>query len=148
MSTQHLAWLSDPTPFIRTEVNDIWDISFIKHYNTQLVFIAGADQGVFAYNCSTGELEWSVHNNKVKYHVGVTNDERGHLFHCIQINENRCVKMFAAKNGKDHVFLQVEKSNLNGPFRIRWCKKTSSLILADIRDEKWFISVITVKYPD
>ena len=53
--------------------------------------------------------------------------------------------MFAAKNGKDLGVVPVEEGKLSDPWGIRWCKKTSSLILTNERDDKRFISVIAVK---
>ena len=105
-------------------------------------------QGVFAYNWRTGKLEWSECGDGVTLHAGLTNDERGYLFHCISIDGNRCIKMFTAAKGRDLGVLQVKEDKFISSWRIRWCKKTSSLIVAHKRGARWFISVISVKYPD
>ena len=135
-------------PTLHYSLKDIWDMSFTQQENTQLVFMAGADKGLFAYNWLTGKLEWGVPGDEVTLHAGLTNDERGHLFHCISIDGNRCIKMFAAAKGRDLGVLQVKEDKFIGPWRICWCKETSSLIVAHKRGAGWFISVVSVKYPE
>ena len=135
---------SSPTPFIGTVLNEISDISFTEHDNTQLVFITSRHEGLFSYNACTGELEWKIEGDKS---VGITSDERGHLFHCVGFHGEGCVDMYTTK-GTFLGALHSEKDEFPGPWRIRWCKKSSSLILVHKRDGQWLISAIAVKYPE
>ena len=140
--------ISGPTPLIRTELNYISDISFTEHDDAQLLFIAAGKKGLFAYNCCTGKLEWALERYTS---VGITNDERGHLFHCFQPvgdeARNNAVEMFTAK-GAHLGYLEIEKDEFFSPSRISWCRETSSLILAHKRIGERFISVFAVKYPE
>ena len=135
---------ADSIPFIQTELDKIWDISFTKHEGEQLLFITEGYTCLFAYNCGTGDLEWSV---KGRLHAGLTTDARGHLFHCVESGEKRCVKVFTTK-GAELGVLQIKKDEFPKPWRIRWCRETSSLILAHRKSDQWFISIIAVKYPE
>ena len=134
---------ADSIPFIQTELNEIWDISFTKHEGKQLLFITEGHKGLFAYNYGTGDLEWSV---KRKLHAGLTTDARGHLFHCVGSGEKRWVEVFTPE-GTELGVLQIEKGEFLRPWRIRWCREISSLILAHRKSSQWFISIIAVKYP-
>ena len=134
---------SNQTRPIETLMNNIWDISYTEHEEKQLVLITNGYEGLFAYNGCTGELEWTV---KGRVFVGITGDGRGHLFQCVNSHENNAVKMYTTK-GSYLGTLQLEKGNVFRPRRISWCKNTSSLVLANERDEEWFVSVIAVKYP-
>ena len=129
---------------IHTAIHDIWDMSFTEHEGKRLLFIAEGYGGLFAYNYDTWDLEWSV---KGRLNAGLTTDARGHLFHCVESSIKRCVKVFTTK-GADLGVLQIEKDEFPEPWRIRWCRETSSLVMAHKRDWQWFISVITAKYPE
>ena len=140
-----LTW-SVPKQSIKTDVNHIWDVSFAEHQGKQRVFIAKGGKGLFAYNERTGKLEWSIRGKRC-LSVAITTDEKGHLFHCVNYGGNRCVQMYTAE-GKDLGVLQMEKGEFPGPWKICWCKNSSSLIMAHKTDGLWFISVIALKYPE
>ena len=135
--------ISYTTQSIRTAVNEIWDMSFTEYQGKQLLLITEGYRGLFAYNCGTGDLEWSVEG---RFHGGLTTDAKGHLFHCVESGEKRCVKVFTTK-GADLGVLQINKDKFPEPWRIRWCREISSLILAHRKSGQWFISIIAVKYP-
>ena len=91
------------------------------------------DSGLQAYNVESQHLEWSVtgrvgDSEKDINPCGVTTDGRGHLLICDPVNG--CIQMFST----DGVYLGclVEKGEHGiGDLRhVRWCKKTSSLIVA------------------
>ena len=135
--------LSNPTKFITSVLNDVWDLSFTEVHGKQQLFITEGYKGLFAYNGCTGELEWSV---KGELFVGTTTDERGHVFLCFNSGNNANIKMYTTE-GTYLGTLNLDKGIFRRPWRIRWCKNNSCLILAHERAERWLISVIAVKYP-
>ena len=137
-------WISDITQAIPAALKKIWDISFTEHKGKQLVFIADGYNGLLAYNGCTGEREWRVDEDD-KFFAGITTDKRGHLFRVDDIDN--VVKMYTAE-GSSLGVLQLEKDEFPDPWRISWCRETSSLILAHTIEWDRFISVINVKYPE
>ena len=135
--------LSNPTRYITSVLNDVRDLSFAELSCKQQLFMTEGYKGLFAYNGCTGELEWSV---KGELYVGMTTDERGHLFLCVNSGNNTNIKMYTT-DGTYLGTLHLNKETFWRPWRIRWCKKTSRLILAHERAKQWLISVIAVKYP-
>ena len=108
---------SNPTPFIRTELNEIWDINFIEQDKKQFIFITDGYNGLFVYNGHTRELEWRIEGN---FFTGITADKWGHLF---QVDDlNKAVKMYTVE-GTYLGDVDIEKDEFPHPWRISWCRE-------------------------
>ena len=106
---------------------------------------------VFAYNMETGAEEWSLPSDipgatTTMQSCGITTDGNGHLFVC-DIN-NSCIQMFDMNGGYIGVLLSGGEQGIGNPKWAGWCDDSHSLIVAHVKNEKWFISVVNVKATD
>ena len=88
---------------IHTEQTKIEDMCFVEDGEKQLLVVAGGNEGLFAYNTVTDELEWKIGghisgNETAITTMGVTTDERGHLF--VTDIGNHCIQMFSVSDGQ------------------------------------------------
>ena len=123
----------------------IRDVCVVKDGDKELLIVVVDEvNGVFAYNTETGKLEWKVDvaAPRIKYGmcpVGITTDGRGHLF--VTDENNEFIHMFSASDG-----LYITDLKITGnPQAIRWCKKSSSLVLNVIEKGKFHLNVINVQ---
>lgn len=128
-STYHIKQTGTPTQV--SSINKIQDGCCIeKNGNTQLVYVSGD------IHCqdSNGKLVWSIHGAVTGTSTAaeirccsLCTDDNGHLFVCD--SSNKCIHLFST----DGVYLDcVAKEyefNLGTPIFVRWCKKTSSLVV-------------------
>ena len=130
---------------IHTKVTRIMAMCFVQHGHKQLLLVAAGDEGLFAYDINTDELEWEVDETPGTEFIfsacGVTTDGCGHLF--VTDGNNDCIQMFSV-SGRNLGCLMKDK--LCEPDNICWCKETSSLICATWSKEykQWDLDVISV----
>ena len=97
-----------------------------------LVCVHNSCPGIYAQNLS-GKLLWSIENiidGRHRYNMKctfVTSDDNGHIFVC-DINHH-CVRVFSTDGEFISCLVTEGQHVLSRLIRIRWCKKTSSLIL-------------------
>ena len=114
-----------------TQQIQVWDMCFVKHGDNELLITTrGKGGGVYGYNTGTNKLEWIVKGQLygMKKNIcaeAITTDECGHLFVCD--TKNVCIQMFSLDGTYLGCALQAGEQDLGGPWRIRWCKGTSSL---------------------
>ena len=107
--------------------------------NEDLLVTAHSYSGVYAYVAGTDKLKWYASGNqygldKWMNAVGITSNGRGQLFVCD--TSNNCIQMMSM----DGTFLGTVL-RLENPQRIRWCCKTSSLVIAHRKQGLFSISV-------
>ena len=159
-SPRELHWLdlseSQPKPSvgrrtIHIKQKFIYDVCCTQDGGEQLLVVTARHDGLFAYNTNTGKLEWKVDRKapgmeKDMDCIGVTMDKRGHLFVCNYKNENRCIHLFRASDGKYLGCLIKYEEELGVPARIHWCEKSSSLITVCYSKDEWHINVVSVQF--
>ena len=90
--------------------------------------------GIYAQTLS-GEPLWSVESvatGRQMYNMtctSVTTDDKGHVFVC-ESNHN-CVRVFSTGGEYIGCLLKEGELKIGSPQMIRWCKKTSSILLQD-----------------
>ena len=115
------------------------DLHFVQHGEHQLLVTSDVRQGVSCYDATSGELKWRVKGRvggmeKAMNLRGVTSDGKGHLF--VYDHNNHGIQMLSV-NGMYMGCVFKAKHQVNH-FRtewIRWCSRTSSLVLAHNLDE-------------
>ena len=142
---------SPPKPAVCTNVTNtkqgqIWDMCCVQHRQKELlVTTRGFDGGVYGYNTTSGELEWRMKCKLpgVKKDIsprGVTTDGRGNIYVCDDSNE--CIQLFSVDGVYNGSIMKEGKPSLGEPCRIRWCYRTSSMVVAHIRNKHYRISKI------
>ena len=147
---------SPPKPISGTNVTNthhaiIWDMCCVPHGDKQLLIMTRANNGLLACNTQRAHLGWTVKGKLTGMERdmsvwGATTDGHGHLFVC-DIN-NSCVQMFSAGGRYMGALLKGGDQGLAQPWLIRWCEKTSSLVVVHIMQRKYQISVIRVTTDD
>ena len=132
---------------IHTQHSEIYDMCFVQDGDKQLLVVAAGKEGLFAYNTETDALEWKMDGTQpgmekdiVAY--GVTTDGRGHLFMGDRMYGNYCIQMFSVSDGS---YLGcLVKGIVGEPVSIRWCAKSSSLLI--LSNDVWncYLKVIKV----
>ena len=118
----------------------------VQHRQKQLLITTrGFDGGVYGYNTGTGELEWRMKCKLpgVQKEIsprGVTTDGRSNLYVCDDSNE--CIQLFSVDGVYNGAILKDAKPSLGEPIRIRWCFRTSSMVVAHLTNEFCRISKI------
>ena len=129
---------------IHTELDRIDDMCFVQDGDKQLLIVTNY-KGFFAYNTDTDKLEWKV--EKPSQYRGirtVTTDGHGHLF--ASDHNNHSILVYSVSDGSYIRSLRGGDNALCKPEFIRWCKKTSSLIVACYSAGKWYLKVINVQF--
>ena len=124
------------------------DLCFVKDGDKELLVVVDEVNGVFAYNTETGKLERKVDAAapRMKYGmcpVGVTTDERGHLY--VSDWKNECIQMFSVSDGLYMGYLLKYWEIAGNPEAIRWCITSSSLVLNVMVKGKLHLKVINVQ---
>ena len=130
---------------IHTELDRIDDMCFVQDGDKQLLIVTNY-KGFFAYNTDTDKLEWKV-VEKPNQNIGiraVTTDGRGHLF--ASDYNNHSIHVYSVSDGSYIRSLRGGDNALCKPEFIRWCKKTSSLIVACYSAGKWYLKFISVQF--
>ena len=123
------------------------DICFVQRGDKELLVVNRYLDNVCeiqAYSTATSTLEWRVRGRLPGMGadvdpLGITTDGRGHLFVCD--GANRCIFVVSA----DGKFVGILLRDLGEPRKIRWCNASESLVVSNKRDEKWNVSVVSVK---
>ena len=150
----HWLHLNDAQPkpgksVIHTQQFHIRDICFVKDGDKQLLVVAAAQNGLFAYNIEFDKLEWKFDGNipgpgEKMFVSGVTTDGRGHLF--VSDSNNNSIQMFSVLDGQYLGCLTKRMRDLGQPFRVYWCKKASSLVCACWKGQKYHVNVLNVQF--
>ena len=135
---------------IHTKLEFILDMCCTQDGDEHLLVVA-AGNGLFAYNTNTGKLEWKVDRKppgmeKRMECIGVTTDNRDHLFVCDWKNGNSCIHLIRASDGQYLGCLMKHEKELGAPGCIHWCEKSSSLITLSDFKNRWHINVIGVQF--
>ena len=101
---------------------------------------------LFAYNVKTDAVEWKVLKmGKILDVTCVTIDGHSYLFACFCRSES--IEMFSASDGRYlGCLIKVEDQDLGRPWRVEWCEKKSSLIVAQDTYYNWIVSAIKLKF--
>ena len=119
--------------FVREEINR----------KCLVIVTAQGPHGIHAYNMDNNSLEWKKEMKGME-RGGVAADGHGHLF--VFDGDNRCIHMLSVSDGYYMgCLIKQGDQGLGAPFWGVWSEKTSSLIVADNRDFKWFISVLKIQ---
>ena len=139
-----------PKPFegitvTHTDQNQIHDMCSAQNEGKQLFITTQAADGVCAYNASTDKLEWSLEGKLLgmKQEISaeaVTTDGFGSLF--MYDANNACIQVCSVDGSYLGTVLKEENQNLAKPWRICWCSKISSLIVAHTKEKQYHISMI------
>ena len=119
-----------------TKQGQVWDMCCVQHRQKQLLITTrGFDGGVYGYNTGTGELEWRMKCRLpgVQKEIsprGVTTDGRSNLYVCDDSNE--CIQLFSVDGVYNGAIMKDVKPSLGEPCRIRWCFRTSSMVVAHL----------------
>ena len=113
----------------------ITDMCFIKENKRETVIcLYSGLSGIYARNWSN-KLLWSVDgavDGKTEIRcVSVATDGRGHLFVCDEANQ--CIQLFSTDGLYIGRLIKCGEHLLGVPRLVRWCKKTSSLIIAHLK---------------
>ena len=105
---------------------------FIKENKRETVIcLYSGLSGIYARNWYK-QLLWSVEgavDGKTEIRcVSVATDGRGHLFVCDEANE--CIQLFSTDGLYIGCLVRQGEHGLGEPRLVRWCKKSSSLIVA------------------
>ena len=111
--------------------------------------------GIYARNLANillWNIEGAIDGQKEIRCVSVTTDGRGHLFVCDEAN--KCIQLFSTDGLYICRLIGRGEHGLGEPFLVRWCKKTSSLIIAHsktiqgayTRRDYMYISVIKLAF--
>ena len=107
--------------------------------------------GLGACDPYTKKLAWRIQGKLLDMDKeisawSVTTDGKGRMFVCDGPTGNRCVQMFSAANGEYlGTLIREGEESLGIPCNVRWREQSSSLVVADVRDKKWFISEIFIQ---
>ena len=94
----------------------------------------------------SGEPQWKVKGavpglQKEIKPVSITSDTSGHIFICDEAN--KCVEVFLMDGRHLDCIMKSEEDGFGEPVLVRWCKKSSSLIVAHLKEKhNNYISVI------
>ena len=120
-------------------------------YHSSFLFITRGRDGIYCYNLDTGNIVWSANgkpsgmSQQMKL-SGVTTDGRDHLFVCD--SGNSCIQMFSVSDGKHlGALLKAGEEEMGTPHLIRWCFRSSSLIVThrSDRSNRCCLSVVFVR---
>ena len=120
-------------PYCNIEKGEqITDMCFINGNKRETVICCYSGlSGIYARNWSN-RLLWSVEGavdgKKEINCVSVATDGRGHLFVCDEAN--KCIQLFSRDGLYIGRLIKSGEHGLGVPGLVRWCKKTSSLIIA------------------
>ena len=136
-------------PVTHTKQKLIYDTCCMKDGDKQLLVVAAGDEGIYAYNMGTDELEWSAKGKlpgmeKAMDAFGVTMDGRGHLFVADYNKGNSCIQMFSTAGR--YLGCLIKDEELGSPGRVKWCDRTSSILAAFKKNGKWNFHVIRIQY--
>ena len=132
---------------------------FLNNGDKALIVVTQGFGGLTAYNTDTGQTEWTLTGkfNNGKFcdvsnspdiggidicFTGVATDGRGHVF--AGDLYNGCIHVLAADGKYLRTFSGGHSRHLNFIKAVRWCEKTSSLIVSH-RDKSGAITHVNVK---
>ncbi len=132
------------------ERGSVFDMDCLQTAEEQLLFTALEKKGMRAYNTCTDALEWPVNGQLIGFNRNmsireVSADGKGHLFVCD--TANACVHVFSTDGAYVDSLAREGECNLGEPWRIRWSKSLSQLILIHRNGEKCRVSLISVDTP-
>ena len=143
--------LQNSDSLIRIKPATVYDLCFAQYEGKELLVLAAGDEGVYAYNIETNQIEWEIDAKlpgmkKKMQATGITADGRGRLFVADWKEGNKCIQMFSVSDGQYLGHLMKDEEVLGAPGKINWCKKTSSLLSAYYLFEKWYFKVINFRF--
>ena len=137
------------TNVTRTEQAGVHDMSCVQSTPLKpLLIVACGYQGAFAYDTTTGTVEWNVKGKlpgmtKILSAQQIVTDGSGHLFMCDGYND--CIQMFNLEGQYMGVATREGDPYIGKPRMIQWCKSTSSLVVAHVNFTKHNISKIQIQ---
>ena len=116
----------------------IKDICFFKENNKEIVIcLYRGLKGIYARNWSN-QLLWSVDGaisgQQEIVCVSVATNGHGHLFVCD--DGNKCIQLFSTDGLYIGRLVKAGEHGLGEPRLVRWCKKSSSLVIAHTKVTK------------
>ena len=142
---REVRWLdcSKSTPrflkVIITEQDHVCEMTFKEREN---LLITTSGWHAHAYNASSGKLEWKAENRLGL--AGVTCGRGKNVF--MSAEENSAIQVFFPDGKHRGCLIEKEEQQFGNHMYIRWCEKTSSLIVIHHRDETWFLSAVKVSH--
>ena len=136
---------------VKLEQFIIYDMCCTYQIKKVFFIITRGHDGIYCYDLNTGNMVWSANGkpsgmSQQMLLSGVTTDGRGHLFVCD--GGNSCIQMFSVSDGKYlGALLKAGEEELGTPHLIRWCFRSSSLIVThrSSRPNRWCLSVVFVR---
>ena len=121
---------------------NLYDACFSRYEGLQVLIVA-EKHSIHAFDLETGKNLWNV-NSKDICPVSIAADSRrGHLF--VFDSHHDTVNMFSVPDGKCLGRVLAEGEHCFGyRFGIKWCSRTSSLILKHVKDNKLFITALKI----
>ena len=147
----HAKQLQSTSANAKMEQFAIYDMCCAYYIQKVFLIVTRGHDGIYCYNLNTGNVEWSTSgrpsgiSQQMKL-SGVTTDGRGHLFVCD--GGNSCIQMFSVSDGKHlGALLKAGEEELGTPHLIRWCSRSSSLIVTQRsgRLNCWCLNVVFVR---
>ena len=123
-----------------TEQNNIWDMCTVQYRGKLLLITTCGSNGVFAYNTEADKLSWRTTHSGSRRQIGadsVTTDGHSRIFVSDYIN--KCVRMFSLEGTHLRSLLRDRR---NSELQMRWCNGISSLMVAQLRGEKYDINIV------
>ena len=129
--------------FIGLQLLDM--IGSVTLKSDELIIKSFGSGGICASHKTNGKMRWKVKGRlpgmqKSMIARGIDTDGRGHLFVCDTANQ--CIQMFSLNGDYLGVLLRSGEQDLGTPFRIRWCRRTSSVVVLHHRNDRCCMSVL------
>ena len=127
------------------------DMICVRIEGMELVVSTYDGAGLGACDPHTKKLVWRIQGNLLDMEKeisawSVTTDGKGRLFVCDGPTGNRCVQMFSTADGEYlGTLIREGEEGLGAPCCIRCDEQSSSFVVADVRDNDWFISEIYIQ---
>ena len=128
--------------FIGFELQDMISCGTLR--GDDLIIASLGSGGICGSHKTSGKIRWRLKGRlpgmqNLMTARGIDTDGRGHLFVCDTANQ--CIQMFSLNGDYLGVLLRSGEQDLGTPFRIRWCRQTSSAVVLHHRNNRCCMSV-------
>ena len=126
----------------------IWDMTLVCHKKRELLVITTYEGKLMAVDIYSDRCEWHaseyIPNKRYPLRArGVTADFNGHLF--VRDKNNGCIHLYSFDGKFVKTLLEEGMHDTEKIMRVRWCEKSSSLIVVHSKDgrQQYHISIFT-----
>ena len=132
-----------------SEDETMWDMTLVNHKNRRELLVFATFEGkMMAVDIRSGMFQWQaseyIPNKQYPLRAwSVTADDNGHLF--VQDWNNDCIHLYSYDGKFVKTLLEEEAYDMEITRRIRWCEKSSSLIVVHSENERqqYYISIFS-----